>query len=309
MKKLVGANPKGTFLKSGLGTIAVAALIFSALAGCEIKPERPSAQVITPSRADGISGANLSSFENRWAAVAISGETALLQRGTTAWQPLSLGEILEPDTKLMSGSAGVILLERGADLMVVAENTEIEIPATPAQKGLTRIINSIGTLLLRVDKKPDRKFKVKTPYLVATVKGTEFDVTVEGEGASVSVTEGVVGVSRADGGNEVNVVPGQTASVSSATPPGAAPAITPTPTPGAKSAKPSLPPKGKPSSAPNASSNKGKGGNSGNSNAGGNSDNGNSDNSNAGGNSDNSNAGGNSDNSNAGGKGKGKGKK
>ncbi len=296
MRKSVGANAKDTFLKSGLCSVAVAAMIVSALVGCEIKLDKPSALVNTPPRVEGVSGANLSGFENRWAAVAISGDTALWRRGTKPWQPLSVGEVLEPDTQLMSGSSGVVMLERGADLMVVAENTEIEIPAMPAQKGLTRIINSIGTLLLRVDKKPDRKFRVITPFLVATVKGTEFDVTVEGEGASVSVTEGTVGVSRGDDGNEVNVVPGQTASVSAGIPADVPPTVAPTPPPEAGAAKPSLPPRGTPGNAPNPNANnQGKGSN----NAGGNSDN-----SNAGGNSDNSNAGGNSGNSNAGGKNK-----
>ena len=292
----------------GLVFIAGAALGFSILAGCEAGTDGRSASFYSPARVEGVSGSNLSTDENRWAAVAVSGDSASWRGAGGIWQPLSLGEILEPDTQIMSGTSGVVMLERGADLMVVAENTQIELPATPGKKGLTEIIQSIGTLLLRVEKQPDRKFKVTTPYLVATVKGTEFDVGVTDEGASVSVSDGVVGVSRGDDGVDVDVVPGQTASVAANAPVSTPPAVEPTPSK-SRSTKRSLPPKANSSTgkgANKAGGNNAKGGG-GDNGRGDNNDNGNSGgNSNAGGNSGNSNAGGNSGNSNAGGQGKGK---
>ncbi len=268
-------------------------------------------------------GGALSTDDNRWQIVSVSGETASWRLGEGSWQVATVGDILLPQSELRLGAGSTAVMDSGGDRIVVAENSEIAVPDQPAGSRVKRIMQSIGTMLLRIETREKGGFQVKTPYLVATVKGTQFGVTVGENGASVSVTEGVVGVDAGDGSPEADVTPGQTASVS----PGAGPGVDVNATPagsvpsglieslGKRAAPAADAPvgpganRGRGNTTPGVSQGQGTssnaGGNSGNSNAGGNSDNsnagGNSGNSNAGGNSGNSNAGGNSDNSNAGG--------
>ena len=286
-------------------------------------------------------GGTLSTDDNRWQIVSVSGDTASWRLGEGPWQVATVGDILLPRSELRLGMGATAVMDSGGDRIVVAENSEIAVPEQPAGSRVKRIMQSLGTMLLRIETREKGGFHVKTPYLVATVKGTQFGVTVNEGGASVSVTEGVVGVDAGDGSPEADVTPGQTASVSSgagrgvdvkSTPAGSvpsgliesmdkrAPAAANAPVgPGTNRGRGNTSPgtsQGSGNSS-SASSNSNAGGNSGNSNAGGNSGNsnaggnsgnsnaggnsGNSGNSNAGGNSGNSNAGGNSGNSNAGG--------
>src|SRR5262249_42734928 len=60
------------------------------------------------------------------------------------------------------------------------------------------------------------QFEVDTPYIVAIVKGTKFTTTVSDAGASVKVSEGVVGVSATSGGASIDLNAGGSASVSAA---------------------------------------------------------------------------------------------
>jgi hypothetical protein len=105
----------------------------------------------------------------------------------------------------------------GKDVVTVQPGSSIALPAPGGPTGLLRVIEMIGRVSVLANSRPGRTFTVETPYLVAAVKGTAFDVVVDSSGASVSVSEGSVEVSRgtAGGGERALLQPGQVASVRS----------------------------------------------------------------------------------------------
>ena len=107
-------------------------------------------------------------------------------------------------------------LTNGIDTIRLSPSSEIELPAGRSGDPVTRVIHWIGTAFFHVGKRPGPQFEVDTPYIVAIVKGTKFTTTVSDAGASIKVSEGVVGVSATAGGSSIDVTAGGSASVSAA---------------------------------------------------------------------------------------------
>jgi hypothetical protein len=149
-----------------------------------------------------------------WRVVSLSGDVALRRNGAT---PVAFGndDALRPGDTLQTGPGGRLVLRRGEDTVVVAPNSSVTLPAT-SPGTLTSLIQSLGTLLVKVDRRATPNFEVRTPYLIAVVKGTSFSVTVDGSGAGVHVLQGQVQVSDARGRTPpVLLTPGSTARVPS----------------------------------------------------------------------------------------------
>lgn len=149
-----------------------------------------------------------------WHVESQSGDVRIAHDGAT---PVSLGgtTVLPSGTKLTTGASGRVIIRRGDEAVVIAPNTSIVL-APESRKGLaTTIIQSIGTILLSVDKKDHQHFEVETPYLAAVVKGTKFAVTVADGKSSVHVVQGAVEVLDFESGDVGMVRPGQTADVRS----------------------------------------------------------------------------------------------
>ena len=158
--------------------------------------------------------------EGRWTVVDSSGTISFVRNGGGVTPvALTAGAIIGPADAVETGADGWALLSHGKDTISISPNSRMALPEK-SERGLTRVLQDLGSLLFRVDKKPGRDFHVETPHLVAGVKGTTFGVSVSSSGSSVSVSEGTVGVSGAgdgDGGagSGVDVTAGQTANVSS----------------------------------------------------------------------------------------------
>ena len=175
----------------------------------DINPNAPQNEVADP---------------NEWTVEEASGDASVKITIDKIWQPLTTGTVIGPTSSIKTGATGWALLTHGKDRMVIAARTELAIPInasspskiTPAitkPGNITRIMQTIGSILFKVDKSPDRAFEVETPYLLAGVKGTTFGVSVDGNGASVTVSEGTVGVTAASGTASADVTKGQVASV------------------------------------------------------------------------------------------------
>ena len=140
---------------------------------------------------------------------------ATIQTNGTGTQPLVVGTRIIPGSKVRTDGNGRVVLTRGRTSMTLSPNGLTEVPADSDQGARTTILQRLGTLLLKVDKRPEQHFEVKTPYLAAVVKGTTFTVNVNDAGSSVHVVEGAVEVGDFDSGQVAMVRPGQTAKVSS----------------------------------------------------------------------------------------------
>ncbi len=132
------------------------------------------------------------------------------------WQALRTGARIEPGSVVRTDGSGRIELTNGIDRIRLSPSSEIELPVGLSGDPVTRVIHWIGTAFFQVGKRPGPQFEVDTPYIVAIVKGTKFTTTVSDAGASIKVSEGIVGVSAAAGGSSIDVTAGGSASVSAA---------------------------------------------------------------------------------------------
>jgi hypothetical protein len=130
------------------------------------------------------------------------------------WQVLRAGARIDAGSVVRTDGSGMMELTNGKDTVRLSPSSEIELPAGRIGDPVTRVIHWIGTAFFHVGKRPGPQFEVDTPYVVAIVKGTKFTTTVSDAGASVAVSEGIVGVSATAGGPSIDVTAGGSASVS-----------------------------------------------------------------------------------------------
>jgi len=173
-----------------------------------------------------VPGPKLSADENdAWTLTEADGRVLVQPAGETAWSEAVPGSVLAIGSSVRTGESGAAILTNGGDELRVLSSSEVLLAEPEPSAGiLTRIVQRVGTLLYKIAHRPSGTFRVDTPYLAVVVKGTEFGVSVSGEGASVSVSQGVVSVSRAEGGPAASVSAGQKASTSAE--PGAAVSVT-----------------------------------------------------------------------------------
>jgi FecR protein len=125
------------------------------------------------------------------------------------------GTTFQQTGTIASGSTGQTVVTRGHDIVEMQPQTTITVDeSTPDNSSIiVRLIN--GRIFVEAAKrKKDQTFSVETRYLVATVKGTKFDVTITQHGAAVAVSEGVVAVRPIGSSDSIDLTPGNTAVVS-----------------------------------------------------------------------------------------------
>jgi hypothetical protein len=128
------------------------------------------------------------------------------------WRALGKGMAVGIGHSLRTGGDGRILLARGDERVTISPNSRFQMVA-PDRGMATKILQELGTLLFKVHKRPEQHFEVTTPYLIATVKGTTFTVSVDRTGGAVHVVEGLVEVATPAGLDRMMVHPGRTATV------------------------------------------------------------------------------------------------
>ena len=150
------------------------------------------------------------------------------------WNSAKPGALLNNRAQVRTGPDAEVIVSNGHDTLTLAPNSTLELPAPDAERGLTQVVQTRGTINYDIESrllpgtKEDRpslkkvlfstqrlrgRFEVVTPFLIVGVKGTNFNVDVDANGASVEVSEGVVEVDTPDEGGSATIVAGQTASV------------------------------------------------------------------------------------------------
>ena len=157
--------------------------------------------------------------QDAWRVQKASGEVWIAAAGAQQ-VALTPAATIKPGDRIRTGRNGRVLLTRNSESILISPNTMIGVP-TEASEGLTTtILQESGSILLEVEKKVQKHFEVETPYLVAVVKGTQFQVTVDRRGSRVDVMSGAVEVSDLKSGQNALVMPGQIAKVLSQGPGG-----------------------------------------------------------------------------------------
>ncbi len=112
---------------------------------------------------------------------------------------------------IRTGQNGRVLLVRGEETILISPNAVINLPTENKDGMTTTVTQQAGTILLEVERQNVKHFEVDTPYLAAVVKGTQFQVTVDGAGSHVTVLRGQVEVADFKSGQISQILPGQTA--------------------------------------------------------------------------------------------------
>ena len=150
---------------------------------------------------------------NEWTVRSSSGEVSVATPGPDNWRSIKTGQTLTAPFSIRTAATGQAILIRGDDTLLVAPESVIEVRATRrSDAGLvTRILQSIGSLVYQVEKRPQQRFEVETPYLVSVVKGTTFTISVTEREAVVSLEEGSLEILGKDGARRGLLKPGEIA--------------------------------------------------------------------------------------------------
>jgi len=147
-----------------------------------------------------------------WRLTEISG-VVQVQRGDGAWQMAAPGTALVAGQALATGADGRAVLRAGGDAITVSPGSHLLVPREGDSASGANIVQRLGTLLYKVERAPQRRFAVDTPFLAAVVKGTVFTVVVRADGGALQVTEGAVEVAALASGEVALIRPGQIAQV------------------------------------------------------------------------------------------------
>ena len=136
---------------------------------------------------------------------------------TSAGKPLkpSTGTVLKLPATVRTGAEGSIELRQGETIVSAAPGSQLEIPlsADPGET-LDRIIQSSGNVYYSIAKRTSSKLRVETSYLVAVIKGTQFNVSVTGTSSTLSLLEGLIELRSADGSDITDISAGQIGTLS-----------------------------------------------------------------------------------------------
>ena len=192
--------------------------------------------LIAPNRVDSALGRTASAVAGKgtatnevWNSVVSALTSDDVERGPVASAAsLSSYAVLQRNETIATGAMGRIVVTQGHDILEIGPASTIA--ASESSPGSKETIIKLldGIVHVNAAKRPEGEtLSIETQYLVATVKGTEFDVSTSVIGTMVTVTEGLVSVRAAGSSGGIDVTPGTTAVISAAA--GAIPIIGPTP--------------------------------------------------------------------------------
>jgi hypothetical protein len=148
-----------------------------------------------------------------WTVISVEGVVSAAATPNAPIQPIAVGQSIAATAMIVTGLDGRALLDRAGDRIEITPGTRLQLEP---QATTTSVLQRAGRVIYDIVTGGKPRFDVRTPFLVAGVKGTVFSVTVTTNGASVSVSEGVVGVSppTPDGFDGADVTAGSSAAVS-----------------------------------------------------------------------------------------------
>ena len=113
------------------------------------------------------------------------------------------GDLLNINDIIITGDKSFIDILYGSSGVVrVNENSKVSIAAIPDKDNNSAVLNmEKGKVLVALAKLKKTDFNVKTPTLVAAVRGTSFSVVNDKSGAKVSVLKGTVAAQPVKDGN------------------------------------------------------------------------------------------------------------
>lgn len=126
---------------------------------------------------------------------------------------LRAGSVLELPAIVRTGRDGAIELRQGATSVNVGPDTQLEFPALEVPGGpIDRIQQPRGNVFYDVGKRGARKLRIETPFLVAVVKGTQFNVAAREDASTIALFEGRLEIRSTTDNDVIDLVAGEIAS-------------------------------------------------------------------------------------------------
>jgi hypothetical protein len=125
---------------------------------------------------------------------ALSGNVFIMKAGTRVWKPVGAGHALAAgdQVRTVAGASATIAFDDGSRINLGA-NGAFTLQESTADGTFLRL--SLGSLRAWVNKALSRRFAVRTPTAVCSVRGTEFSVEVNAQGhTSVQMFSGILAV-------------------------------------------------------------------------------------------------------------------
>lgn len=149
--------------------------------------------------------------QSSWRVVAVQGTVRVRARADA--HQARLNEVVPVGSAVTTGADSSAELSNGLQHVTMSANSRMIISANESS-GVTRIVQSLGSILFQVDHRESPHFYVETPRLAAIVKGTTFSVIVLPRWDVVAVSNGLVEVQSRRGHSSVDVATGEAARVS-----------------------------------------------------------------------------------------------
>src|SRR5262245_4655955 len=132
----------------------------------------------------------------------MAGSVAALAPNTTVLLP----------ARIVTGHDGSVGLTQAGTNVSVASDTDVEIPAEAVDGNLiARMVQHRGNVFYDVAPRDLGKLRVETPFLVAVIKGTQFNVAVQNDSTTISLFEGRLEIRTPDNSEVVQLNAGEIA--------------------------------------------------------------------------------------------------
>jgi hypothetical protein len=151
-----------------------------------------------------------SSADSRITVTDVVGDVDVTMAGNA--QAVSAGSIVLLPARIVTGHDGTLGLTQAGTRISVSNDTDVEIPAEAVDGNLVaRLVQHSGNVFYDVAPRDVGKLRVETPFLVAVIKGTQFNVAVEENGTTISLFEGHLEIRMPDDSDVVELNAGEIA--------------------------------------------------------------------------------------------------
>ena len=168
--------------RAGLVALAVAVTASAALAGSSRGPQEPERISVTA--------------VNGSVSVTMAGSATHVQPNSTVGLP----------ARIVTGDDGMLGLTQAGTNITIASDSDVEIPAEAANGQLiARLVQRRGNVFYNVAHRDVGTLRVETPFLVAVIKGTQFNVAAQADSTTISLFQGRLEIRTPDGSDIIQL--------------------------------------------------------------------------------------------------------
>jgi hypothetical protein len=159
-----------------------------------------------------VAGSSRSAREpERISVTAVSGTVSVTMAGSAT--PVQPDATVSLPARIVTGDDGMLSLTQAGTNITIAADSDVEIPAEASDGQLiARLVQRRGNVFYDVAHREVGTLRVETPFLVAVIKGTQFNVAVQESSSTISLFQGRLDIRTPDGSNSVILNAGQIAS-------------------------------------------------------------------------------------------------